>query len=1190
MEWNKIIKKGLIGKGSFGDVFLVENEVGEQAALKIICKEYHHNHIQFRSAFEAARKVSDENCIIMYRWVSDKEVSWLMEYIEGQPISSLKLKEKFELDSILKALLQVCNGLMALHSRNIIHRDLKPENILIDHNNKIKITDFDLIKTGLSTEKAGYFIGTPEYASPEHFISSAELDLRSDLYSLGVIFYELVTGKLPFSGKGPKEIGDQHRLKVFELPTKINPVVTKAVENIISGLLEKDPKDRYQHVHEVASEIYAEIKDKTGVILKEDISYLLNPKFVNRIKPLQMLQGICDELIQGKGKVTLIIGESGVGKTKLLHQFYYYTQLKGIAFYRTACKIVESSFNPLTSIFNEIISGLTEAKKIKYFGQFGWDLIKHGILTYDSWMDQFEKPPALSGKSGEVRLFSAITDFIRSAASKPIMIAFDDLQWADETLLKWLMYAGRNLRGYPVLIIVLHRSEQIFEDSTVLKIPNLVRIEIKNLTETDTSEMIRSMLGKKDSDPDLEKFITNLIDHTRGNPLFVREFLYLLQKKGKIGLSDNRWIFSEDLKIDQLPADIQKVIRERISELNISASHTLQLASIVGRKFDWGMILDLSGKSESELLDDLLECREVALIEETGRDYSFIHDKIREVLEEDLKKQKPGLWRELHQKAGTYLEKRYSDNSETVLDDLADHFYKAENIEKTIKYCDLAGDMAAKNFLNQKALDFYDHFYENLINKAKSIKKRGSEYKILTEGLYEAYFKKAGIYERIGKWDLALENYHESLKLAEELNERHKTARSLGQLGILYRMKGDIEKAMEFHKKQLNISEEIEDEKMKSLAIGNMGVAYFETGHYDKGLDCHRKVLEIYRKLEDKKGIAKALSNISNIYLDQGKYEEAISNNEKSLSISAESNDKIGISITLTNLGLIFFYQGKLDKAMEYLEKSLKINREIGDRRVESEIIKNMGMVNAESGKFGKARICFEQCLNISEELGDLRIISSALGNLGILSAFQGDFDKALDYHNRDLAINEKLNDKCAIAESSGGIGLVYFMKKEYKEALKYLENSIKISKEINYKLNLPLYYYYKTYSNYELSYLEEAQKNLEKCSELAEEMQNKDLIFNCSILKKKIDFGLKQDKENRLEDVIKPLERSLKAEDIKWKKALYHYELAFLYRKLHMSEEMNDHKGKALNLFKEIFKRTPRAEYKIKINALEEI
>jgi len=190
------------------------------------------------------------------------------------------------------------------------------------------------------------------------------------------------------------------------------------------------------------------------------------------------------------------------------------------------------------------------------------------------------------------------------------------------------------------------------KDSLILKIENLIQIKIKNLKDVDVSDMIRSMLGKKSSSKELDKFIKSIITHTKGNPLFIREILYYLQEKSKITIENNKWKFPKAPEIKELPKDIYRIIQERIHELSDETLITLQAASVIGKKFSYEMLRNMTQRNENELLDDLIDCREVSLIEESGNDYIFIHDKVREVVENEVKKQSPTFWKDLHLRAG----------------------------------------------------------------------------------------------------------------------------------------------------------------------------------------------------------------------------------------------------------------------------------------------------------------------------------------------------------------------------------------------------------------------------------------------------------------------------------------------------------------------------------------------------------
>jgi predicted ATPase len=1123
----------------------------------------------------------------MYEWISDKEVSWVMEYIDGKPISSLKFTDNHSLDQILRIMIQVCNGLIALHSRNIIHRDLKPENILISSEGIVKITDFDFIKTGFSEKKLGKFIGTPEYSSPEHFISSYEMDTRSDLYSLGVILYELLTRELPFAGKNAKEIGDSHRLKPLVLPTKINPEIPKGVEKIIIGLLEKEPKDRYQHAHTVAKDILKEIEDKKGIKLKSNVSYLLKPKFVNRITPLKTLNELSEKLKNKNGKVVLILGESGIGKSKLVQQFFYHLQLQDIGFYKSICKTVEPSFNPLHKIFKNILSDKSLTEKKECFGEFGWDLVKFGILPKQDWMKKIKKPAALTGQNAEIRLFGAITDFLKKAATKPLVICIDDLHWADEQILKWLQYAERNLKGFPVLIIGLHRSEQLFEDSKLLKIENLIQIKIKNLKDIDVSEMIISMLGSKRKSKELNNFIENIVSHTNGNPLFIREMLYYLNEKEMISIVNNKWEFPEKLEPEKLPDTIQNVIQTRLHELSTSAFKTLQIASVIGKKFSFDMLLNLTQKQENELLDDLIDCREVSLLEESDNDFLFIHDKFREVLESELKGKDLSYWKELHQQAGEFLEDKYSENIDEVLDNLANHFYLAEQHEKSVKYNELAGDQAKKNFLNSKTLKYFDRLISNINNQLKNCTTKDTVYKSAMEKLFDTMLKKGKVLIHIGKWNESEKVFIEVLKIAQEIKDNKKIALTLGSIGNLFRMKGEFNKAMGYFEKQLKIGYEIEDKELISTALGSMGNSFFAKGDYAHALKHSKKSLKISQEINKRELISKAFSNLGNIYHDQGNFKKAIESGQKSLIINQEIGNKIGVSYALGNLGLSYFYTRDYEKATNHFKKNLKISQEIGDKTSISISFRNLGFIYGVKCNYKKAIEYFEKSLSISEELGVKRLISEAVGNLGIIYSDRCEFDKALEYHQRDLRISEEMDDKTGISEATGNLGRVHLRMCNFKEALKCCEKTVKIDREIGLKMHLAYFLFVEAECLYELNRIGKAIKNIEECLEMGKEMKNNVIIFNCTLLQKKIEFKANKDPELQIKKGIEPLEKILNNTSNKEKIARLNYVLAIMNNELNRENIADRHKKKALELFMELYKKTPNIEFKNRIEKL---
>lgn len=197
----------MIAEGAFARVYIGKDMAnGKTCAIKIFKKFNcdHNSKLRFKRSFLAAQAISHENCVKMIQWIEENDfIGFAMEYVEGESLAYILERKKLSFGETLNYMIQICAGLNALHSAGIIHRDLKPQNILIGKNGKLKITDFDLIKIEDSAEMTveGTFLGSVRYCSPEQCTGSSSVDIRSDLYSLGVILYRILTGRVPFDGK-----------------------------------------------------------------------------------------------------------------------------------------------------------------------------------------------------------------------------------------------------------------------------------------------------------------------------------------------------------------------------------------------------------------------------------------------------------------------------------------------------------------------------------------------------------------------------------------------------------------------------------------------------------------------------------------------------------------------------------------------------------------------------------------------------------------------------------------------------------------------------------------------------------------------------------------------------------------------------------------------------------------------------
>ncbi|MFC2161809.1 protein kinase [Acidobacteriota bacterium] len=251
-----------LGKGGMGRVYRVlDKELNEEIALKLIKPEIaSDNKIvdRFKNELILARKISQKNVGKVYELLEEKGTRFItMEYVSGGDLKKfIRRSGQMGIGKAISIAKQICDGLHEAHDLGIVHRDLKPNNIMIDDRGNARIMDFGIARTikskGLTG--SGIMIGTPEYMSPEQ-AEARGLDHRSDIYSLGIILYEMTTGNLPFQGDSPLALAMKHKGEAPKNPKEINPQIPDDLSFLILKCLEKDKEIRYQNTDEVKSEL-----------------------------------------------------------------------------------------------------------------------------------------------------------------------------------------------------------------------------------------------------------------------------------------------------------------------------------------------------------------------------------------------------------------------------------------------------------------------------------------------------------------------------------------------------------------------------------------------------------------------------------------------------------------------------------------------------------------------------------------------------------------------------------------------------------------------------------------------------------------------------------------------------------------------------------------------------------------------
>ena len=251
-----------LGKGGMGNVFrVVDTQIDEEVALKVIKPEISSdkNTIErFRNELKFARRIAHKNVCKMYDLGEEKGIHYItMEYVPGKNLKSMiRMSGQLNMGTAVNICKQICEGLVEAHRLGVVHRDLKPGNIMIDRNGNARIMDFGIARSlkAKSLTRAGVMIGTPKYISPEQ-VEGKEVDRRSDIYSLGIMLYEMVVGRLPWDGDTPLGIAVKHKTETPPDPVKFNPQIPAELSRVILQCIQKEKKRRYQETKELLREL-----------------------------------------------------------------------------------------------------------------------------------------------------------------------------------------------------------------------------------------------------------------------------------------------------------------------------------------------------------------------------------------------------------------------------------------------------------------------------------------------------------------------------------------------------------------------------------------------------------------------------------------------------------------------------------------------------------------------------------------------------------------------------------------------------------------------------------------------------------------------------------------------------------------------------------------------------------------------
>jgi ABC-type oligopeptide transport system substrate-binding subunit/predicted Ser/Thr protein kinase len=703
-----------IGQGGMGTVYRGYDTILErQVAIKVLYKAGlgTEGRGQLINEAKITAKLNHPNIVTVHDVGLEGEIPFIvMEFVEGESLHEVRPDT---LEETLAIVGQVCAGLEHAHGEGIIHRDLKPENVVITEDGRAKLTDFGLARSVASRYTTeGTVAGTVFYLAPEQALGQ-EIDQRADLYSLGVMLYELATGELPFVDQDPIAVISQHLHAPVVPPRAKNEEISPSLDTLIVGLLDKDPQDRPASVKQVIAALESpdmlEIKDAP---LREYsvLERIVRGRMVGREKELREARELWHRAGTREGQLLLISGEPGIGKTRLVREIVTEAEVSG------GQALIGASYSEGGAPYNafqQIIRQALSNGGIKLPGNTLAELLTM-IPDLRHRYPELPEPEATDPQSDQERLLESMVILCSSLSDQsPLLLVLEDAHWADSGSLAMLRHLSRNTRHQRVMIMATYREVELDEarpfHEALLDLDRerlARRFKLKRLNKEQTRSMLAILLSEGITD----EFLEGIYYETEGNPFFIEEVCKALVDSGRLYYHDGQW---QRPSIEELgiPQSVRVAIQSRVFKLPQEHQETLQLAAILGREFDFETLTRASGLKEDVLLDALDNAERSLLIEEMrangGEAFTFAHALIPATLTDSLRTLKR---RKFHHQAAAAIEDLWPEDYEA----LAYHNIQAGRLEKGVGYLLQAGDRARSLYAHQEAIASYEQAIEIL--------------------------------------------------------------------------------------------------------------------------------------------------------------------------------------------------------------------------------------------------------------------------------------------------------------------------------------------------------------------------------------------------------------------------------------------------------------------------------------------
>jgi eukaryotic-like serine/threonine-protein kinase len=972
-----------------------------------------------------------------------------MELLRGETLASrIRLGGCLTAAEALPLIKQIAEGLVAAHSAGVIHRDFKCANVILASSSKTGetravITDFGLARNApgvrdgeerTASIQSGTMAGTPEYMAPEQ-LTRGEATTASDIYSFGLVMYEMITGTRPFAGETPFAAAIQRLQVQPPSPRKYIPDLSPQWEAAIMRCLERNPADRFSSAADVERTIEGEAVSRPPRLVMRRRLALAIAAVLLVLAPILYFairtqhQGVSETAVtasNSRRRSVAVLGFLNAAKRPdagwlstalsemLTTELAMGGKLRSIPGESVARAMMELSLGSADSFGKETLAKIRK--------NLGADLIVTGSYI------------VLVDATGQFRFDLRLQD----------AEAGDTLASVAETGTQSNLFALVSSAGARLRAILGEQGLSTTESAAVRAVlpqnPEAQRFYAEGLQmlrrfdALGARERLQKAIAIDFSHPMIHSAMSAVWSALGYDSSAMEEAKIAFDLSGRLTREEKYWIEGQ--------------LRETAREWDKAIEVYRALWGFFPDNLDYGLRLAAAQTSGGRPKEALATVE--ALRRQPGADdprIDLAESRAAGALSEFRRQEAAGVRAaEKGSAQGAQLLVAEAKLAQSSAQQLVGKPSEARSsAEESRRIFELAGDRAgAARALSALAgiLQEQSMWPEAtaILNKTLATQRAIGD----KSGEARSLFNLALVVRNQGDLLGARKLQEESLDIRRAIADRRGAAACLNGLGNILRQMGDLEAAKVRYKESLAVSRQIGEKHGVSVALGNLAIVLRVQGDRAGAMAANNEVLRMEREIGEKRGIAMTLTNIANLYFDQGDLGRSVKGYEESLAVSRELNDRRGVAQVLNNMAGVLLLRGDYAAAKKYCEESLAICRETGEKRGIARTLDTLAGLTLLLGDLAKAKKLYEESIAISRAGPYAIQLGFALSGMGELSLTAGDLTGAQKLQQEALEVRKKLGGKDAVASSRVSIAELALEEGRPQEAEKSARATIK--------------------------------------------------------------------------------------------------------------------------------------------------